>query len=116
VGCAACIVHSEVQTSADILPLDIENVVNKIFQYFHICTVRVEELKEFCTFVDTEYRQVLGSPFVDTEYRQVLGSVKTRWLSLEPAVDMVIEMSKGLKSYFFVTGQLSYSFEKLFFL
>jgi hypothetical protein len=80
-------VHSEVQTSADILPVDIENVVNKIFQYFHICTVRVEELKEFCTFVDTEYRQVLGS-------------VKTRWLSQEPDVDMVIEMYKGLKSYF----------------
>jgi hypothetical protein len=67
------------------LPVDIETV-NKIFQYFHIYNIRVEELKEFCTFVDTEYIQKLGS-------------VKTRWLSLEPAVHRVIEMYEGLKSY-----------------
>jgi hypothetical protein len=79
-------VHSGVQTSGDILPVDIETVVNKIFQYFHIYTIRVKELKEFRTFVDTEYKQVLGS-------------VKTRWLSLELAVDRVIEMYEGLKSY-----------------
>jgi hypothetical protein len=44
-GCAAHIVHNGVQTSADILPVDIETVVNKIFQCFHIYTVRVKELK-----------------------------------------------------------------------
>jgi hypothetical protein len=60
------------------LPVEIETVVNKIFQYFHIYTMRVQELKEFCTFVDTEYKQVLDC--------------KTRWLSLEPAVDRVIDM------------------------
>jgi hypothetical protein len=71
----------------DILPVEIETVVNKIFQYFHIYTIRVEELKKFCTFVDTEYKQVLRF-------------VKIRWLSLEPADDRVIEMYEGLKSYF----------------
>jgi hypothetical protein len=44
-GRAAHIVHNGVQTSVDILPVDIETVVNKIFQYFHIYTVRVKELK-----------------------------------------------------------------------
>jgi hypothetical protein len=47
----------------------------------------VEELKEFCDFVDIEYKQVLGS-------------VKTRWLSLQPAITRVIDMFPGLKSYF----------------
>jgi hypothetical protein len=45
------------------------------------------ELKEFCVFVDIEYKQVLGS-------------VKTRWLSLQPAITRVIDMFPGLKSYF----------------
>jgi hypothetical protein len=43
-----------------ILPVDIETVVNKIFEYFCIYTVRVEELKEFGTFVDTEYKHILS--------------------------------------------------------
>jgi hypothetical protein len=70
------------------LPVDFETVVSKIFQYFDICTIRDKELKEFCTFVDTEYKQVLCS-------------VKRRWLSIELAVDRFIEMYEGLESYFF---------------
>jgi hypothetical protein len=42
----------------DILPVHIETVVNKIFEYFHIYTIRVEELKEFCTCVGTEYKYI----------------------------------------------------------
>jgi hypothetical protein len=75
------------RTSADILPVDVEAIVDKIFHYFHIYIVRVEEIKEFCDFVDTEYKQVLGS-------------VKTRWLSLKPVITRVIDMFLGLKSYF----------------
>jgi hypothetical protein len=87
IGCAAHILHNALRTSADILPVDVEAVVNKIFQYFHIYTVRVEELKEFCDFVDIEYKQVLGS-------------VKTRWLSLQPAIIRVTDLFPGLKFYF----------------
>jgi hypothetical protein len=47
----------------------------------------VEELKEFCDFTDTEYKQVLGS-------------VKIRWLSLQPAITTVTDMFPGLKSSF----------------
>jgi hypothetical protein len=79
IGCAAHILHSALRTSADILPVDIEAIVNKIFQYFHIYTIRVEELKEFCDFIDIEYKQVLGS-------------VKTRWLSLQAATTRVIDI------------------------
>jgi hypothetical protein len=87
IGCAAHILHNVLRTSADILPIDVEAIVNKIFQYFHIYTVQVEELKEFCDFVDIEYKQVLGS-------------VKTRWQSQQPAIIRVIDMFPGLKSYF----------------
>jgi hypothetical protein len=79
--------HNALQTSADVLPTDVEAIVNKIFQYFHIYTVRVEELKEFCDVVDVEYKQILGS-------------VKTRWLSLQPAIARVITMFPALKSNF----------------
>jgi hypothetical protein len=43
IGCAAHILHKALRTSADILPADVEDIVNKIFQYFLICTTRVEE-------------------------------------------------------------------------
>jgi hypothetical protein len=87
VGCAAHLIHNALQTSADMLPVDVESIVNKIFQHFHIFAVRVEELETFCNFVEVEYKPVLGS-------------VKTRWLSLLPALERTIEMFDGLKSYF----------------
>jgi len=39
IGCAAHNLHNAMQTSTDILPIDIESIVNKIFQYFYIYTV-----------------------------------------------------------------------------
>jgi hypothetical protein len=77
----------QLQTSTDILSIDVQAIVNKTFQYFHIYIVWVEELKEFFYFTDVEYKQILGS-------------VKTRWLSLQPAIARVIFMFPTLKSYF----------------
>jgi hypothetical protein len=59
--CAAHILHTAIRTSADILPVVVEAIVTKIFQYFHTYIVRVEELKELCGFLDIGYKQVLGS-------------------------------------------------------
>ncbi|XP_025410915.1 uncharacterized protein LOC112683919 [Sipha flava] len=87
IGCAAHILHNAMHSSADILPTDIELIINKIFQYFHIYTVRIEKLKDFCDFVSIEYKNILGS-------------VKTRWLSLQPAVSRIIDLYPALKSYF----------------
>jgi hypothetical protein len=61
IGHAAHILHNAVRRSADILPVDIEAIVNKVFQYFNIYTVRVEKLNELCDFSNIEYKQVLGS-------------------------------------------------------
>jgi hypothetical protein len=38
IGCAH-ILHNAMHSRADILPTDIELIINKIFQYFHIYTV-----------------------------------------------------------------------------
>lgn len=54
VGCAAHILHNAMQSSAHALPIDIECIVNKIFQFFHIYTIRVEQLKEFCDYANVE--------------------------------------------------------------
>jgi hypothetical protein len=62
-------------------------------------TITGEELKEFSTFVDTEYKQVLGS---------------VKRLSLEPAVDRVTEMYEGLKSYFLSQDRHPYLLKNFF--
>jgi hypothetical protein len=52
IGCVAHMLHNALQTSTDILSIDVEAIVNKIFQYFHTCMVWLEELKEFCDFIN----------------------------------------------------------------
>jgi hypothetical protein len=79
--------HSALQTSTDILPVDFEAMVNKIFKYFHVYMVQVEELKEICDFIDVKYKQILGH-------------VKSKWLSLQPTITRCIGMFQRLKSYF----------------
>jgi len=44
-GCCAYIVHNSIQYAADNLPIDIGSIVCKIFEFFHIYTVRVKTLK-----------------------------------------------------------------------
>lgn len=48
VGSTAQIAHNTLQTAADLLPIDMEVIVNKIYYYVHIYTAREERLKEFC--------------------------------------------------------------------
>lgn len=87
VGCAAHIVHNTIKTAADCLPIDVEMIVHKIYYYFHTYTVRVESLKDFCSFAEIEYRKLLGYS-------------NTRWLALMPALARVLALFEGLKSYF----------------
>lgn len=75
------------QTAVDVLPIEVEALVVKIYKYFYIYTVRVTELKEFCDFVHIEYKNVLQHG-------------TTRFLSLLPAIERLLLMYEGLKSYF----------------
>lgn len=86
-GCNAHMLHNTVQTAADCLPVDAEQIVCKIYNYFSIYTVRVGTLQEFCDFVGVEYRKLLGYS-------------KTRWLALLPAVERILQMFEPLKSFF----------------
>lgn len=87
IGCGAHIVHNAVQTAVDVLPIEVEALVVKIYKYFHIYTVRVTQLKEFCEFADVEYRKLLKHG-------------NTRFLSLMPAIERILQIFPGLKEYF----------------
>lgn len=87
VNCAAHVLNNCIQTAAECLPIDIEVIVVKIYSYFYIYTVRVEQFKEICDNVDVDYRKLLGHS-------------KTRWLTLKPAIERVLKLFKALKEYF----------------
>ena len=87
IGCPAHILHNDIQFGFDGLPIDLENLIMKIYNYFSIYTVRIEKLKSFCEFVEITYKQLLCHS-------------KTRWLSLYPCVERILEMFEGLRSFF----------------
>ena len=87
-GCPAHVLHNCVQHGLDSgLSADIESIALKIFNFFSVYTVRTEELKSFCDFVEITYQQLLSHS-------------KTRWLSLFPCVSRITEMYPALRSYF----------------
>lgn len=53
IGCGAHIVHNCMQTAVDVLPIEIEALIVKIYKYFHIYTVRVT-LLSFKSFVNSQ--------------------------------------------------------------
>ncbi|KAL4127157.1 hypothetical protein QTP88_011355 [Uroleucon formosanum] len=88
IGCPAHILHNAIHHGVDQFDMfDIESIILKIFNYFSIYTVRTESLKDFCEFTDITYRELL--------YHS-----KTRWLSLFPAINRILQMFPALKSYF----------------
>lgn len=100
IGCPAHIVHNAVQTGADSLPIDIQLIIGKIYQHFHIYAARVEKLKSFCEFVEVEYKKLLGHS-------------KTRWLSLLPAVESH-QCVSSIEILLPVSGQVSCNIEGFF--
>jgi hypothetical protein len=80
-------VHNAVQTAAGRLSMGIESFVGQIYQHFHIYTVRVQTLKNFCDFIDVEYKNILGHTI-------------TRWLSLMTVVKRIVVVYPALASYF----------------
>jgi hypothetical protein len=87
IGCMAHVVNNCINNAADLLPVDAEVIIVKLFKFFHIYTVRVAELKELCEFIDMEYRNLLSYS-------------NTRWLRLQPALERVLQMFEPLKNYF----------------
>ena len=86
IGCTIHFVHNCLQHTVDTLPVCVENLVVKIYKFFHIYIVQVSELKEFCNFADVEYKRILQHG-------------NTRFLSLLPALERILKMFEALKSY-----------------
>lgn len=88
IGCGAHIMHNAMSSAANkIIPIDIENIVYKIYQHFSIYTLRTEKLREFCNFIGVQYKKLL--------YHS-----KTRWLSLAPCTERILFLFDAIKSYF----------------
>jgi len=101
IGCSAHILNNAIQSASNTLPIDLQLTVSKIFQHFYIYSVRVNTLKEFCDFVNSDYKTILGYS-------------KTRWLSLHPALTRLIEMFGPLKSYFLSIEKCPFVFKTFF--
>jgi len=55
IGCPAHILHNTASTSTDVLSVDAESIVLKIYKYFSIFTVRNERLKSFREEADVHF-------------------------------------------------------------
>jgi hypothetical protein len=87
VGCPAQILHNCLQHGADFLSVDVESIVLKIFNFFHIYAVRTQQLREFCDFVGIKYEELPRHS-------------KTRWPTFSPAIEKILKMYPTLKGYF----------------
>ena len=65
-----------------------------LFFWFDKSTKRKASLKDYCNFCDITYRNIIKH-------------VNTRWLSLEQAVNRVLQQYDALKSYFLSGGNLA---------
>lgn len=102
IGCPGHILHNSVHHGLDRFgSFDIESIVGKILKHFSIYTVRTNELKGFCDFVEIEYRVLLSH-------------VITRWLSLAPCIDRILQLFPALQSYFKSIDQPPVVLERFF--
>ena len=67
--------------------VDVEELVIDIFYWFDKSTKRKSSLEEYCCFCDVQYRKIVKH-------------ISTRWLSLETAVERILKVYAGLRSYF----------------
>ena len=80
VGCPAHILNNCLHHGTNQITIDDEIIIYKTYQYFSIYSVRTEVLKDYCNFVDTEYRKLLSH-------------IVTRWLSLFSGLSRMLQCS-----------------------
>lgn len=92
VGCPAHILHNGVKHAIEKCKFDVENMVLKVYNYFSYHAKRVQALKDFFEFYDSEFAPVLRH-------------VTTRWLSLLPAIERLVKSYEILKIFFISLGE-----------
>ena len=90
-NCNGHILHNTNKFAFNSLDFDIENLILKMYSHFAISAKRVESLKSCYEYTDNDFQQVLRH-------------VPTRWLTLFPAIDRLIENIIPLKDYFIGLG------------
>lgn len=103
-GCPCHIAHNTANTAADAFgsatSFDVEELVVDMFYWFDKSTKRKSMLVEYCCFCDVRYRKIVKH-------------VSTRWLSLEAAVERVLKVYDGLRSYFLSESCSQARFQRL---
>lgn len=90
-NCNCHVLHNTAKHALLQLPFDIENIILKIYSHFSISAKRVQSLKSCYELIDDEYEGMIRH-------------VPTRWLTLYPAINRLIENIKPIKDYFVGIG------------
>ena len=89
-NCKCHLIHNTLKNANRIFSAtgyDAEAIVLKIHSEFSCSAKRADSLKEFCEFTSVQYKEILRH-------------VPTRWLSLLPAIQWILECWPALKCYF----------------
>lgn len=86
-NCCAHVVHNACRAGMNVMSFDVELLIIKVYNYFSNSAKRVAQLKDFFDFVDLEYSNLLRH-------------VTTRWLSLKPGIERLLQNLTALTSYF----------------
>lgn len=86
-GCPCHIIHNAFKYGLRNLRFELDVIITKIYNEFSSSTSNLAELKTFFEFLDVDY-----APFIKHGV--------TRWLTLVPAVDRLIQKFEPVKSYF----------------
>uniref|UniRef100_A0A8C4Y930 HAT C-terminal dimerisation domain-containing protein n=2 Tax=Gopherus TaxID=38771 RepID=A0A8C4Y930_9SAUR len=92
VGCKCHVIHNCIKNGMKALSFDVESLVLKVYSEFSSSAKKSESL---CSFFE----------FVEIEYKEILHHVPTRWLSLLPAIEQVLQCWPALKAYFISEGE-----------
>ncbi|XP_033726452.1 uncharacterized protein LOC117316076 [Pecten maximus] len=87
VGCPCHLIHLAAKKATSALPFKADDLLVDIYYYFEMSAKRRQELQEF---------QMASSG----ETRKILKHVSTRWLSLEKALNRLLEEWNPLSAYF----------------
>ena len=103
-GCPCHISHNIGNAASSAFALesgfDIEEMAIDLYYWFDKSSKRKNSLADFCCFCDITYQQVVKH-------------VSTRWLSLINAVERILKLYDGLKSYFLSAEEPQARFRRL---
>lgn len=94
------------------MPVDIESVVIKVHNFFHIYTVRTEKLKEFCETADLSHQELFKHSRTGYIFRIFSTAGKSH---SHPAVEKILKIYPALKEYFLTQDKFPLLLKNFFF-